>query len=102
MSPELIDEIVKIEVVIAAVPGLLFVLLYQLRYPWYKSSMGRHVMAFMSALEFILLLAALNVAWPEMPGKPYLRMIVWAIIIFIFSWRTAVLIWPEKYADEEE
>jgi hypothetical protein len=102
MSPKLIDEIVKIEVVLSAIPLLIAVLVYQFRWKWWKSAIGRHFMVFMSGLEMIMLLAVFNLFWPQMPGKPYIRIIVWAVIFILFTWRAYVMVFPNKYDDEEE
>lgn len=100
MSQDLINTIVRLEVVYAAIPGLIFCLVYQLRWKWWKTAFGRHMMIFMCGLELILLLTVLAMFWPDMPHKGYIRMSAWALISFLFTWRTWVLVFIDSYEPE--
>lgn len=83
---------VATEVCIAAAAGLLFVIIYHLRWKWWKSYMGRHMMTFMAGLDAILLLAVVNMFWPGMPGRVPLRLFAWTVIAVLFTWRLIVLV----------
>lgn len=64
--------------------ALWFVVRYG-RVRWRASDAGRNVMAFMAVIAVVLTLAVVAIAWPEMPGRPYLRLASWAAI-FLVIW----------------
>jgi hypothetical protein len=91
-----VEILVRSLVAISAVSGFLFVLIYQLRWKWWRSSMGRHMMAFMGGLELLLLLAFISQFWPHLPLREYLRIVSWGIVAFLFTWRLVILITVKK------
>lgn len=102
MSDRLLDQIVRAEIIVASVPGLLFVILYQIRVKWWRTAIGRMLMSFIGSLECILLLTVLSVFWPDMPGRPYLRVVVWAIIIASFTYMLVAFLRTQQMLDEFE
>lgn len=86
MSDDSVDLIVRVLVLYDAVPLLLFVLIYQFRVRWWRTSIGRLLMTFLGSLEAILLLTVLSLFWPDMPGRPYIRIGVWTLIGIVFTW----------------
>jgi hypothetical protein len=86
----MIDDVTNVLVVAAFVGALAFVLRY-LRTRWFASSMGVHVMTFMTVLMLILGLAAATTFWGEFWNRDLLRLIDYSLINAILWWRTLIL-----------
>jgi hypothetical protein len=83
------DIILKLEPIIAAGGALAFVVVYLLYSKWWKSSMGRHMMAFMSSM-FILLFFAILIRFFPAIGTWSFKAACWGLVIFIMWWRAWV------------
>lgn len=84
-------------VVWALMAGHLFILFYHQRYQWWRNSVGRHMMSFMAGLTAILDLSLIGQMWPEMPGRQEIRILVWVLIPFLFTWRLILLLTVKQY-----
>lgn len=80
----------------------LFIVLYHLSAPWWRTEAGRHVMAFMGALAAVLTLSSLRLLTGP-PAQPaavtwftWLRIIVFATIPVVVGWRLWML-WRAQY-----
>lgn len=89
--------IIMAGVVWAVTAGHLFVLFYHLRYKWWKNTVGRHMMSFMGGLTAILDLSLIAWFWPDMPGREEIRILVWVLIPFLFTWRLVLLLTVKQY-----
>jgi hypothetical protein len=69
--------------------SLLFVARYS-RVRWRDSPEGINVMAFMLVIAAVLSLAVLAIWWPDMPGRPTLRVLSWAGIFGVVWHRNYV------------
>lgn len=77
----------------AAVPALLFVVVYASTQPWWRSSVGRHLMSFMGVCAVVLSLVIVqSFAGRDYPGHLYVRAAAWIAINIIFWWRLVVLL----------
>ncbi len=77
-------EVTTVEMVLAAVAGVAFMVLYLFRSPWRKSAMGQHLAAFMGVLTGILLL------WIGHRLSGGFPTLVWVVALGAFD---AVMIW---------
>jgi len=94
--------IIKILSTEAAVPALLFVILYAKTQPWWRSAVGRHLMSFMAVCAVVLSLVIVSAIFGrEYPGHLFVRAAAWIAINFIFWWRLAILVKVvlKKYPD---
>jgi hypothetical protein len=82
--------VTRILAVASAVPAVLFCFVY-MSVGWYKTPMGRHMMAFMGVWALILSLTAFVVIFGSPPWLVYLRVVVWMAINLIF-WRRLVIL----------
>lgn len=62
--------------------ALVFVAQYT-RVNWRATPAGINVMAFMAVIAAVLTLAVIGLAWPDMPGRPTLRLLSWAAIFTV-------------------
>lgn len=83
----------NILVILTCAGSLTFCGMYALFSSWFKSAMGRNVMALMGAIGLFLTLAILRMIWPHIfDDKPWLRPVVWSVICAIVWWRVALLV----------
>lgn len=87
-------------VVWAVTAGHLFVIFYHIRHKWWRNSIGRHMMSFMGGLTAILDLSLIAQFWPGMPGREELRILVWMLIPFLFTWRLIILLRVKHYGED--
>lgn len=70
-----------------------FTLGYGLFAPWWRSPMGRNVMAMSLTHGLIFGLVSVNltfgVAWG---ARPWVRVVIYGSILFVFAWRGLILI----------
>ncbi len=71
---------------------LVFVVLYLNVAGWWRTEMGRHVMAFMSACLLAVGTRVSRVIWSEWPGYPVLRAVAMWLATAVVVWRIALLI----------
>lgn len=70
-----------------------FCLLYGFFAPWWKSEMGRNIMALMGTCGLFLVLAVIKMAIPNaFDHMPWIRPIVWSTIGCIVWWRVVLLL----------
>ena len=100
VPPEWERLIIMVGVVWAVMAGHCFILFYHLRYRWWNNSVGRHMMSFMAGLTAILDLSLIAQMWPDMPGRQELRILVWILIPFLFTWRLVLLLTVKQYGPD--
>ena len=77
----------------AVVPALLFVAAYACLQPWWRSVVGRHMMAFMFGCTVVLALVDLSaILGMHYPGRDWVRFGAWVVINVIFWWRLVILV----------
>lgn len=78
---------------LAAIMALGFVISYGFLVPWWRSPIGRNMMAMAVAhlIVFSLIIANLwfGLDWA---GRPFVRALVYASIAVIFAWRTSIFL----------
>lgn len=75
--------------------ALLFVVRYA-RVRWRATPAGVNVMAFMAVIALVLSLAVLAIWWPDMPGRPWLRLVSWAGIAAVIWHRNWVFGYEQR------
>lgn len=92
----MLRTITTLEMFLAAIAGLAFMVLYTLRSNWRASVMGRHLMTFMGVMTTILVMWGVN----RLAGP--LPMWVWAVLLGAFDaaliWRVALL-WRTQHTN---
>jgi hypothetical protein len=73
--------------VIGIVSGAAFVVRYMTTYRWWASELGRHLVGFTSALTLVLGVSFLSWAWPMLPGRVYIGMSLFTLLIAALVWR---------------
>lgn len=82
----------------AAVAGHVFIIFYWIRYRWWQTSIGRHLMSFMGGLTVIVDLTILDAVVRSLPGdavlpaRNELTLFVWTLLPILFTWRLIVLL----------
>ncbi len=71
---------------------LTFVVLYMNVAGWWRTDMGRHVMAFMAACLLAVGTRVSRVIWPDWPGYYALRAITTWLAVAVVVWRIALLV----------
>lgn len=100
IPPEAERPIIIAGVVWAVMAGHLFIVFYHIRHKWWGNSVGRHMMSFMGGLTAILDLSLIAQVWPGMPGRQELRILVWVLIPFLFTWRLIILLRAKRYGPD--
>ncbi len=80
------------------VAGHVFIIRYALTQPWYNNPVGRHMMSFMGGLTLILDITAVAYFVPTLPWRAEMRIFVWTLIPFLFTWRTVILFRVKHYS----
>lgn len=108
-SSEFIRSIGDVGFAVAAVSANLFVLLYAMAAPWWKTPFGRHLFLFMAAVALVFNSAVANIFFPDWEGRWVLRAIVYPLMGVAMLWRVIILIdvqivtpWREKRREERE
>jgi hypothetical protein len=57
------------------------------RVPWRRSEMGRHLMAYMSAIAAVLVLSCVRIVAGDAPWFQLLRLVVFVAIPVTMTWR---------------
>lgn len=64
---------------LAALGGILFVTTYGTMAPWWRSWAGRSLMSLGFAIATACSLVTLALWWPEMPWRPWLRIVLYGL-----------------------
>jgi hypothetical protein len=90
---EVLRWIGSVEIHLATVPAVAFVVVYGVFVEWRRTPMGRHLMAFMSALAAVLLLSSVGqFAFRGSLWFLLLRLVTFAAVPLVLYWRLAILI----------
>lgn len=90
--------IALIGLVWSMVAGHVFIIRYAITQPWYRDPVGRHMMAFMGGMTLILDLTAVAYFYPALPWRSEMRIFVWTLLPFLFTWRTVILFRVKHYS----
>lgn len=77
----------KFQPVVAAIFALGFVLIYAFKGKWWKSAIGRHMMAFMAGVFLVLLIGITVRFFPDLQNIKQIRFWSWNIVILLMAWR---------------
>ncbi len=86
---EVLDSLIHVLTITAAVASVLFVLTY-LRSPWRKNVTGRNTMAFMAVVAAALTTAVVFRQLDE-PLPKWLSVVIWGMINWPLWWRAWIL-----------
>lgn len=87
---------------LSTVEAWLFIGMYHLSSPWWKSEAGRHVMTFMGVIAAVLTLSSVRVATGAPPSAEpvtwvtWVRVLVFAGVPAVIGWRIAIL-WRAQF-----
>lgn len=76
--------------------GLMFMAVYHLLAPWWKSETGRHLMAFGATVTALSAYTVVATAWPELWQLRVVRTVVVLAIAALFVQRTAMVIRAQR------
>lgn len=82
-----------------------FLARYTLTRPWYLSEMGRHLVAFSTAVFLFFTLYLMLAIWPNFPGRGGIRFGLLILLVSAVVWRTIIFEkqdWAERKAQREE
>lgn len=82
---------------LASIPAVLFVAFFA-RSRWETNQVGRSTMALSACMALILLVNSLAVLWPHYPGRIYIRLIAFVLIIPVLWWRFISLLMVQRDA----
>ncbi len=91
---------------LATVSANIFVVMYAVVAPWWKTPFGRHMFFFMLAVALVLDNATAVLLWPDYPGKLFVRAILYPGLGLVLLWRVIILVdvqmiqpWRERRAE---
>lgn len=82
----------------ASIPAILFVVFYA-RSRWETNQVGRSTMALSVCMALILFVNSLAVIWPHYPGRIYIRLFAFALIVPVLWWRFISLLVVQRQAE---
>ncbi|HKS46362.1 MAG TPA: hypothetical protein VJT49_14875 [Amycolatopsis sp.] len=82
--------------VLALIPSFGFVVHYSIVYPWWRSEIGRHIVAFSSSIGALLLHSLIAFLFPTWPGRNWIRLALFIALIVVIWWRWVVFIRVRK------
>lgn len=85
----------------AAVVGVLSVIVHALG-PWRASEMGRHLMAYMTAIAAVLLLSVVRIIIGDSPWFQSLRLVVFVGVPVTMTWRLVLQLQARRYNRREQ
>lgn len=74
-----------------ALCGLMFCTAYGISAPWWRSEMGRHIMAFTASVSLTLAYASFRVIVPPVRPEFGVRALVFGVIAAMLAWRLFML-----------
>jgi len=69
-----------------------FMFFYSIRFPWWRSAMGRHVAAFMGVGAFIVVIRVLRMAWPDSAVLIVARTVGLTVMLPVAVWRFVLML----------
>lgn len=82
----------RVLLVLALLGGMTFVAVYQITSAWWKSDVGRNMMAFVFSEVIILGLSVQVWLFGDFPGRQIFGIVAFALFTVASWWRAAVLI----------
>ncbi|MFJ3089005.1 hypothetical protein [Streptomyces sp. NPDC086838] len=82
---------------ITAGMGLMFMAVYHLLAPWWRSETGRHLMAFGGAVTAFCLYTVAATAWPDLWPLRLVRTVVVLAIGALFIQRTVMVVRAQRH-----
>lgn len=93
MSAETVDHLLLFGTL---VPAVLSVAAFA-RVPWWRSQVGQHLMAYMSIVALMLLLAVAPLVWSPPPGWfGHVYRGCFALFMAVTWWRLALILWEQR------
>lgn len=86
----------------AAASSLVFVLVYAVLAPWYRSATGRNIMFVMATLAGAMCYFAVAIAFGVAPGIWPVRAILFTLLFSAITWRIVLLLRAQLGARREE
>lgn len=91
------DQVSAFGIVYTALAFLAFSAAYGVLAPWWRSALGRNVMALMASCGLFVSLGVIKLVWPHtFDHMPWLRPAVWLVIGTIGWWRVVLLIHEQR------
>lgn len=97
------NGLIEVEIFVTTVVIWLFALGYAFFAPWWRSPMGRNVMAMSITHGMIFGLISTNMLLGTSWGaRPIVRVVIYGSILFVFAWRGVILIREQVMARRED
>ena len=78
--------------------SFIFVVVYWIIAPWWRSEVGRHLMSFEASMALITAyLVAVNFGWLDpRTGQYYVRLVIYGVLFLLVLWRISILIRAQR------
>lgn len=76
----------NIFLILSTIPAVISVIVFA-RVSWWKSRWGRHLMAYMTTMAFLLVLGCIRIVFEETWWFFGLRMVAYAFLVVVLWWR---------------
>jgi hypothetical protein len=77
---------------IAAIVATVFIVLYPLLAPFYRSEAGWHIFSFMVVVALLLDHGSATLIFGQYPGREWVRGIGFPLLAIVLTWRVLILI----------
>jgi hypothetical protein len=87
--------------ILSAIPAVVSVIVFA-RVTWWRSRWGRHLMAYMSAMAFVLMLGVVRIFFADTWWFFGMRMIGYAALVIVLWWRMFYVIQAAREGSPDE
>ena len=95
MTPDAVNEFANWIALSAALPAILFTLIYGLGSPWYKSGLGVTLFGLMFSISSLFLVILARCFFGEYPGYHIVAVVVYAMLTIMF-WSFFIIFLKER------
>lgn len=85
--PPWLRVLTEIVLIIGAVASWLFIFRYMAKFRWWTTDIGRHLIAVSACLGAFYSYSAVAVVWPDVPGRVWVRGVLFVLITITIVWR---------------
>jgi hypothetical protein len=89
--------ITDVAVIVSALEAVAFIVIYVRRVDW-RDPMGRHIMAFISSLAAVLVLAVIRIFAADAAWFAWTRTVVFLAVPITFGQRLFAVLHPERFS----
>jgi hypothetical protein len=79
-------------ILVALVCCWAFVIMYTKTWPWWRNDVGRYTVSFSACLGMFMLYYAVRILWPQMPGAPWIALVLFVLLDVVITWQLVLFI----------